>query len=159
MATRSDPGAMELVLWRHAEAEDGMPDAARVLTPKGRKQARAIAKWLRKRLPGDCRVVASPAARAQETAAALDLPFATSTEIDVGASAAAVLAAAGWPAGGGTVLVVGHQPTLGRAAALALTGRAADWPVKKGAVWWLARRARGGDAEVVLRAVLGPDLV
>jgi phosphohistidine phosphatase len=149
---------MELVLWRHAEAEDGVPDAARVLTPKGRKQARAIAKWLRKRLPGDCRIVVSPAARAQETAVALDLPFATSTEVDVGASAAAVLAAAGWPAGGGTVLVVGHQPTLGRAAALALTGRAADWPVKKGAVWWLARRARGGGAEVVVRAVLGPDL-
>jgi phosphohistidine phosphatase len=149
---------MELVLWRHAEAEDGVPDAARTLTPKGRKQARAVAKWLRKRLPRDCRVLASPAARAQETAAALDLPFATSTEVDVGASAAAVLEAVGWPAGGGTVLVVGHQPTLGRVAALALTGRAADWSVKKGAIWWLARRARGGEVEVVLRAVLGPDL-
>jgi phosphohistidine phosphatase len=55
--------------------------------------------------------------------------------------------------------VVGHQPTLGRAAALALTGRAADWPIKKGAVWWLTRRVRDGEAEVVLRAVIGPDLV
>jgi hypothetical protein len=31
--------------------------------------------------------------------------------------------------------------------------------VKKGAVWWLRRRVRGGEVEVVLRAVIGPDLV
>jgi phosphohistidine phosphatase len=159
MAARPDPTVTQLLLWRHAEAEDGVPDAARVLTPKGRKQARSVAKWLRKRLPGDCRVLVSPAARAQETAAALELPLVTSAKVDVGATAAAVLEAGGWPDGAGTVLVVGHQPTLGRAAALALTGRAADWPIKKGAIWWLTRRVRDGEAEVVLRAVIGPDLV
>lgn len=153
------PAAMELILWRHAEAEDGSPDAARALTPKGRKQARAMARWLRKRLPAGCRILVSPATRAQQTAAALDLPFATVAKVDVGAGPAALLEAAGWPGQGGAALVVGHQPTLGRAAALALTGHAADWAVKKGAVWWLARRTRDGAAEVVLRAVLGPDLV
>ena len=54
-----------------------------------------------------------------------------------------------------TVVVVGHQPTLGQAAALALTGRAAQWSLKKGALWWLEFR---GD-ESVTRAVIAPDLV
>jgi len=153
------PAAMDLILWRHAEAEDGSPDAARALTSKGRKQARAMARWLRKRLPPECRILVSPATRAQQTAAALDMPFVTVAKVDVGASPAAVLEAAGWPSRGGAALVVGHQPTLGRAAALALTGHAADWAIKKGAVWWLTRRTRDRAAEVVLRAVLGPDLV
>ena len=52
-----------------------------------------------------------------------------------------------------TVVVVGHQPTLGQAAALALTGKASDWSLKKGALWWL--ESRGG--EVVVRAVVAPD--
>jgi phosphohistidine phosphatase len=154
-----DPASMDLLLWRHAEAEDGAPDAARELTARGRKQARAVARWLAKRLPDDCRILASPAARAQQTADALDLPVTTDSRVDVGASASDVLKAAGWPDGGGTVLVVGHQPTLGQAAALALTGVASPWSVRKGAVWWLRRRARDGEVEVVLRAVVGPDLV
>jgi phosphohistidine phosphatase len=150
---------MDLLLWRHAEAADGAPDGARELTARGRKQARAVARWLGKRLPDDCRVLASPAARAQQTAAALDRPVTTDPRLDVGTAAAKVLAAVGWPDGGGTVLVVGHQPTLGQVAALALSGTASAWPVKKGAVWWLRRRVRDGATEVVLRAVIGPDLV
>jgi phosphohistidine phosphatase len=149
---------MDLILWRHAEAEDGAPDAERALTARGRKQAKTIARWLRKRLPDGCRILVSPAVRAQQTAAALALEFATEPRVDVGAAANEVLAAAGWPEGGDAVLVVGHQPTLGRAAALALTGAAADWTIKKGAVWWLKRRVRDGAGEVVLRAVIGPDL-
>ena len=34
---------MDLILWRHAEAEDGMPDAGRKLTEKGLKQAQQMA--------------------------------------------------------------------------------------------------------------------
>ena len=40
---------MELILWRHAEAEDGVPDSARELTDKGLKQARVMAEWLKPR--------------------------------------------------------------------------------------------------------------
>ena len=151
--------AMDLILWRHAEAEEGMPDRARALTPRGRKQARAVARWLAKRLPDDLRILVSPAVRAQQTAAALECAVETESRVDVGAAPHAVLAAAGWPDGAGTVLVVGHQPTLGEVAALALTGVHASWPVRKGAVWWLRRRVRAGEVEVVLRAVIGPDLV
>ena len=40
---------MDLILWRHAEAEDGLPgapDAGRELTARGRKQAMKMAGWL-----------------------------------------------------------------------------------------------------------------
>ena len=70
-----------------------------------------------------------------------------------------ILGAAGWPQAGGTVVVVGHQPTLGRAAALLMTGDAADWSVRKGALWWFTCRIRGNNYETVLRAVIAPDLV
>ena len=57
---------MDLILWRHADAEDvgSQGDAARNLTKKGRKQAERIAEWLRPRLEGDWRILCSPAARA-----------------------------------------------------------------------------------------------
>ena len=61
---------MELILWRHAEAEDGAPDSARKLTGKGEKQAAKIAQWLKPRLPRDCRVITSPTQRTVQTAAA-----------------------------------------------------------------------------------------
>jgi len=150
---------MELILWRHADAEDAPPggaDAARALTGKGKKQARRMAAWLRKRLPEDARVLVSPAKRAQQTAWALTGRFDTSEEAGSGAGPQAVLRAAGWPDGEGTVVVVGHQPTLGQAVALALTGKTGDWSVKKGAVWWLESRARGGAAVL---AVVSPELL
>ena len=149
---------MELILWRHAEAEDGMPDSERKLTPKGRRQAAAVARWLRKRLPAEARVLASPATRCQQTAKALGAKFETVAEIAVGASAAELLKAAGWPAADGTLVVVGHQPTLGRVAALLLAGAKADWNIRKGAVWWLSARRRPGKPTVTLRAAIGPDL-
>ena len=34
---------MELILWRHAEADDTVPDLKRELTDKGRKQASRMA--------------------------------------------------------------------------------------------------------------------
>ena len=150
---------MDLILWRHAEAEDGVPDADRALTKKGHKQAATVAAWLEDRLPKRSRVLVSPATRAQQTAAALRRPYTTTPEIGVGASAAEVLDAAGWPDAGDTVIVVGHQPTLGRVSALLLAGSEADWSIKKGALWWFTRRVRDGGGQVVLRAVIGPDLL
>ena len=62
---------MELILWRHAEAEDGEPDEERRLTGRGKKQAKRVAKWLARRLPEDFAVISSPARRALQTARAL----------------------------------------------------------------------------------------
>lgn len=148
---------MDLILWRHADAESGMPDDERRLTAKGLKQAERIAGWLAKRLPKDACVLVSPARRAQETARALARKFETRSEIGTAASPQSVLDAAGWPDGTGAVVVVGHQPTLGQAAALALTGEPAQWSIKKGAIWWLERRER--DKETIVRAVISPDLL
>lgn len=150
---------MDLILWRHAEAEPGEPDLGRRLTSKGLKQAERMAAWLEPRLPDTTRILVSPAARTQQTALALGRKFKVVDEIAPGASAAAVLAAAGWPDGRETVLVVGHQPTLGEVAATLLTGDAAGWSLRKGAVWWLSNRNRDGDSAVVLKLAIGPDLV
>jgi phosphohistidine phosphatase len=147
---------MDLILWRHAEAEDGSPDSARKLTAKGRRQAERVAKWLAKRLPKKFRVLASPARRAQETAAVLARHFETHAALDVGAQAQAILDAAGWPASDERpAVVVGHQPSLGEAAMLALGGKAAPLNLKKGALVWLESR----DGEIVLRAAIAPDLL
>ena len=65
---------MDLVLWRHAEAEDwvqGCDDRQRALTPRGVKQAVKMAAWLDRQLPDGCRVFASPAIRSQHSATAL----------------------------------------------------------------------------------------
>lgn len=147
---------MDLILWRHADAEDGVPDDARQLTAKGRKQAKKMATWLAARLPADYRVIVSPALRARDTAAALTENFKIEKAASTAATPGEVLQAAGWPGGNGAVVVVGHQPTLGAVAALALTGEAAAWSVKKGAIWWLACDADGG---VQVRAVLTPAIL
>ncbi len=150
---------MELILWRHAEAEDGIHDSERQLTAKGVKQASRMAKWLLARMPDDATILASPARRAQQTARALHRDFQTLKEIGLAASAEDVLLAAGWPQGEGTVVVIGHQPTLGETAALLLTGAKEGWGVKKGAVMWIARRADVAHARTQLRAAISPDLV
>jgi len=150
---------MELILWRHAEAEDGIPDSARRLTAKGEKQAAKMADFLHSRLPQDTRILASPAVRTQQTAHALGKHFITEPGIAPGASPRAILKAAEWPQGEGCVLIVGHQPALGEVAALLLTGATQYWSVKKGAVWWFSRRERAGEAETLLRLVITPDLL
>lgn len=150
---------MDLILWRHAEAVDGAPDMARKLTAKGIKQAKETAAWLQARLPKDARILVSPAKRALETAQALTDEFEVVKEIAPGASAAAVLAAAGWPDSKATVLVVGHQPTLGMVAATLIAGEPMPWSIRKSGVWWLSHRVRGEGPQVVLRVVMSPDFI
>ena len=117
---------MDLILWRHADAEDGYPDLARKLTAKGHKQADGLAKWLRSRLPKNTHIVCSPATRAQQTLQALTDQYEISDQIAPGANRAGVLKAAGWPEGNRTVLLVGHQPTLGETVGWLLCEDAGD---------------------------------
>ena len=154
---------MDLLLWRHAEAEDGSPDAKRELTARGEKQAKQMAEWIKKHAPENLRIIVSPATRCQQTAQALGLPFETDKRLSTDSNATKVLAAAGWPAGAGedgktAILVVGHQPTLGQTAALLLSGEETAWTIKKGAVWWFSKRTRQGETQTVLRAAMGPDV-
>ncbi len=147
---------MELILWRHAEAEDGVPDLKRCLTPKGEKQAEKMAAFLRKQLPQRTRILVSPAVRTQQTAHALTKQFETEPDIGPGSDADTVLHAAGWPKGQGSVLIVGHQPYLGEVAAKLLSGSDASYSIKKGAVWWIDCREGG---EITLRLVISPDFL
>jgi phosphohistidine phosphatase len=153
---------MDLVLWRHAEAEDGVPDLARRLTPKGEAQAQKVAQWLHAHLPTEFKLLASPAERTQQTARALAqvarMRLQTVDSLAPGASIAEVLQAAGWP-GESAVVVVGHQPTVGWVASHLLSGRSQYWSVKKGGAWWFSSRERDGEMRTQLRAVVNPDLL
>jgi phosphohistidine phosphatase len=148
---------MDIILWRHAEAEDGAPDHARELTAKGIRQAGKVAAFLHQHLPDNHRILVSPATRTQQTIAALTTHFTLAPTIAPGASAEAVLHAARWPDAGGTVLVVGHQPTLGEVAARLLGCGDAALSIKKGAIWWFSQRE--GSSQVTLRLVITPDLL
>jgi phosphohistidine phosphatase len=150
---------MDLILWRHADAEAGTPDLDRRLTPKGVKQAARMGEWLDRRLPDTCRILVSPAWRAQQTALALKRKFKIRDELAPGVVPESVLAAARWPDGRETVVVVGHQPTLGRVAALLLCGDDREWSIAKGAMWWLSNRERSHGPSIVLRVVMTPDFV
>lgn len=146
---------MELILWRHADAEDGFPDEARPLTRKGQRQSEQMAHFLSGRLPQNIRVMVSPALRAQQTASALTGKFITAPNIGTQATPQTAIATAGWPDADNPVLLVGHQPWIGELAALLMTGQADCWSIKKGAVWWFSRHER--DSRTTLRLVITPD--
>lgn len=150
---------MDLILWRHADAEDGVQDDARKLTAKGEKQAQQVGRWLKSHLPEGARILVSPAKRAQQSASALDREFETAREVGTGASVISVMAAAGWPNAQGAVVVVGHQPTLGRTAAALLSGVEADWSIKKGCVWWFSNRLHDDETQTILRVMISPEFL
>ena len=165
---------MDLILWRHAEAQEHPQgeqgeqgdalDLARRLTPRGEKQAARMAAWLDRQLPEGTRIWSSPAARTEQTAQtvqALGRKYRVSEALAPGASPAHLLELVQWPGGRSPVLVVGHQPTLGRVVAQLLdaTDPTQPWSVRKGAVWWLRLRDREGVPQLTLHAVVGPDTV
>lgn len=155
---------MDLLLWRHAEAEEladikseRASDLDRALTPRGDKQAARVAAWLDRQLPEGARIMVSPARRCEQTALALGRKFRLRPELAPGATAAQLLELVQWPLGRVPVLVIGHQPTLGQAIAQLLGLQESDCSVRKGAVWWLRTRERDGLMKTVVVAVQSPD--
>lgn len=149
---------MDLILWRHAGAEETVPDIARDLTAHGRRQAQDMAQWLRSYLPDDLRIVCSPAARTRQTADALGRPYAIRNEIAPGRPMSDLLAASGWPQGGATVLLVGHNPSISQLAGTLLAGRVWAYSMPKASVLWLAGAGSEGEPGVVIRAALEPSM-
>lgn len=149
---------MDLLLWRHAEAVDGLIDEQRELTARGKRQAEAIAEWLAERRPKGLRIIVSPAKRALQTARFFTREFEVSPQVGTAADFRSLLTATGWPDAGRAVLVVGHQPTLGQTASFLLTGQVADLSFKKGALWWVSTRERGGIRQSVLKASITAEL-
>jgi phosphohistidine phosphatase len=154
---------MELLLWRHAEAENGLPDLDRKLTGKGEKQARRVGQWLNDRLPESARVLTSPTVRTQQTARALTelsrRKLKIVPPIGPGATAEEFLRAVDWPHARSTIVAVGHQPTLGMVASLLLAGEVQPWVIKKGAVWWFSSRPEEGEGAAALVAMVNPNLM
>lgn len=160
---------MDLILWRHAQAElhpdllAGVPgdaaDLARRLTPRGEKQASRMATWLDRQLPSGALILSSPAVRAEQTASALGRKFKRQDRLAPDCSPAALLEVAQWPQNKQAVVLVGHQPALGQVVASLLGLTEAECAIKKGALWWLRYREREGLAQTVVVTVQTPELL
>ncbi|WP_101102787.1 SixA phosphatase family protein [Macromonas bipunctata] len=160
---------MDLILWRHAEAEDLVEqeelgesagnDLSRRLTPKGDKQAARMAAWLNRHLPEGVRVWSSPAVRTEQTVLALGREYRLRDELRPDASPDELLQLVHWPESRHPMLVVGHQPTLGRVVARLLGLREEECAVRKGSIWWLRTRERHGVRQTVLWTVQTPELL
>jgi phosphohistidine phosphatase len=157
---------MDLILWRHAEAEDwpegdpeGGSDLDRSLTPRGEKQAARMAGWLDRQLPEGARILVSPARRCEQTVLALGRKYKIRTELAPDATPAQLLELVQWPLSRSPILVVGHQPTLGQTIAQLLGLQESDCPVKKGSLWWLRNRERDGHSQTVVVTVQSPEVL
>ena len=110
---------MRLFIVRHAEAAAGEPDDLRPLTDAGREHARRLGEQFADGEVQPDAVLSSPLLRARETAAEIAKAVGVEVEPDErlapGADPDDVRAAASGR--GDTVVVVGHQPDCGRAAA------------------------------------------
>lgn len=156
---------MDLILWRHAEAEprrEGQSDLERALTAKGERQACRMAAWLNHHLADSTRVLVSPARRCQQTAEKLGRKFRTLAGLGAESGIDDVLRLAHWPQSNEPVLVIGHQPVLGGVCAQLISGQEQAWHIKKAAVWWLRQRRHEVEREgavpgVFLQAVQAPD--
>ncbi len=108
-----------LIVLRHAKSAwpEGVPDHDRPLAPRGRRDAPAAGRWLRKSGLVPDRVICSTAERARETwrlaEEKLGAHPAVFDERVYGATSAELLALARrTPAGVRTLLIVGHDPAM-----------------------------------------------
>ena len=157
---------MDLILWRHAEAEDWLLgdqasglDLDRSLTQRGEKQAARMAAWLDRQLPEGARIVVSPARRCEQTALALGRKYKIRTELAPDATPEQLLELVQWPVNKYPVLVIGHQPILGQTIAQLLALKESECAVKKGALWWLRNRDRDGQSQTVVVTVQSPEVL
>lgn len=157
---------MDLILWRHAEAEDSAEgdaltaqDLDRCLTQRGEKQALRMAAWLDRQLPEGTRIWVSPARRCEQTALALGRRYKVRTELAPDATANQLLELVQWPAHKYPVLVIGHQPVLGQTISQLLGLSESECAVKKGALWWLRNRQREGHSQTVIVTVQSPEVL
>jgi len=132
-----------ILLMRHAKAESGVPgqrDFDRSLSARGRDDAARMGRVLAKLGSVPDAIVASPAARAKETAEAVarELAFAGTIRMeralynapgDIWLAALRVI-----PAGADSALVVAHSPGIDEAAALLCGAAPGAFDVPTGAV-------------------------
>lgn len=135
-----------IILWRHAEAvvasDDTLQsDMARALTPKGQRQAKRMARWLKPHLPENSLLLSSAALRAFQTAQALNKSKSTHINLHSGlnptASLREIIDCLASFSPKSNLLLVGHQPLLGRLTGHLLGLEGSELDIKKGAIWWL----------------------
>jgi phosphohistidine phosphatase len=158
---------IDLYLVQHGEAKSEAEDPERPLTEKGRDEVARVAQFLRQRGARPETIRHSGKRRAEQTAAI----FADALAPAVPAAAASGLApndpvepvAAELEREGGAVMLVGHQPFMGRLAAYLLTGDASRPVVRfrMGGVVCLARDGAGSGAggQWVVAWAVTPDLL
>jgi phosphohistidine phosphatase len=159
---------MMLYVLRHAEAEALSPsglDADRSLTEAGTKRMKAVARAIAKMDPAFDAVLVSPLLRARQTAepvmAACHFKGAPRvTEALVPGSDPGdlleELAAGQWK----SVLVVGHEPNLGRLVGRLASGRReVEVPMKKAALAIFELHSHFGADQAELRALIPPRLL
>ena len=155
---------MIIYLVRHGSAEAGADDAARRLSPRGREEVEAVARWVAAARIEVAEIRHSGLARARESAEILAARLAPPRGVrEVGGlrpnddprPVRTELAAARDP-----VMLVGHLPQLARLASLLLAGDPTAVPIRfaPGAVACLAREDDDGWALdwLVTPALAGP---
>ncbi|ADI30308.1 SixA phosphatase family protein [Methylotenera versatilis] len=154
-----------LILWRHAEAEDHSKSGAdfdRVLTKTGHKDAAKMAKWLNQHLPANTEALCSPAVRCLQTVAALQALSSINVEVvdylSVDSTPEIIASKVCNDDSSRTILIIGHQPNLGTLITKLLGMSESACAVKKGAVWWLRQRVNEGVMQTYLYAVKHPNL-
>ncbi len=158
---------MDLILWRHADAIPGsetLPDLDRPLSPKGQRQAKRMGEWLNRVLPENARILVSPSLRTVSTADALERRYKIVPSLAPDGSIDQLLAETRWPHARELTMVVGHQPTLGLAAAYLMGATHITtenpWRIKKGAIWWIrAKTQDDGSIVVTTVTVRTPELI
>jgi len=153
-----------LILWRHAEAEDHSKagaDTDRALTKTGHKDAAKMAKWLSQHLPSNTEVLCSPAKRCLETVAALQMLNSIKIKVadflSVDSTAEIIINKVTNQDNSKTTLIIGHQPNLGLVITKLLGMNESACSVKKGAIWWLRQREVEGVIQLYLFSVQHPD--
>jgi phosphohistidine phosphatase len=133
---------MRLVLFRHGPAGSRDPrrwpdDGLRPLTAKGVERTRAAASGLRRVLGGDpVAILSSPLTRCVESAELVREAFSsvrpvTDPALAPGGSYRRILAMLAERKQGSTVILVGHEPDLGKLAGTLLFGAPCPLPMRK----------------------------
>lgn len=163
----------DLILWRHADAEIAQAncsvedDMLRVLTPKGHRQAKRMARWLKPHMRNAI-VLSSSAERAMQTAAYLDVDIRIDSAYNPTANLNTVLSALkSLEHAQQKVIIVGHQPWLGELVAYLSQPNNSNHSsnpnthIKKGATWWLRRlhQVSSKQTEYAVFSVQKPSLL
>lgn len=164
---------MDLIVWRHADAEDlsdsiappaitefdFQADLARCLSSKGLRQAARMAQWLDRKLADNARILVSPAVRCEQTVVPLGRKYKICPELSPSGSVDDLLTLTHWPDSKYPVVVVGHQPTLGQVVNRLLGLDGMDISLRKGSLWWLRSRLRDGQRQAFVVTVQSPDFL